>query len=147
MRVTARPNYPHVTRDMAQPRFQNRLVAVMDHIPIYSFQGRARLAADAGVSRAAISRLVAGKTSPSFAVTVAITAALERRLGRRLDPRELVSFDGRYPTASVCDLCGCRGCTLEGSRGGERVLRPLPRADRSACLSSRSGRHPTERAP
>lgn len=96
----------------------------MEHIPVYSFQGQARLAADAGVSRSAVSRLVAGKAAPSFAIAVAVTAALEKRLGRRLDPRELVSFDGTYPTASVCVLCGCRGCLPEAAYDAECRLKP-----------------------
>jgi hypothetical protein len=41
---------------------------------------------------------------------MALTRALEEQLGKRIDPRELVSMDGTYPTASVCVLCGCTGC-------------------------------------
>ena len=40
-----------------------------------------------------------------------ITDALERELGYRIDPRELVAEDGRFPTRYACDLIGgCRGC-------------------------------------
>jgi hypothetical protein len=106
------------------PSFHNRIAAVMEHVSFYSFQGQARLAADAGVSRSAVSRLLAGKAAPSFSVTVAVTAALERRVGRRFDPRELVSFDGTYPTASVCELCGCRGCLPEVAYDAEARLKP-----------------------
>jgi transcriptional regulator with XRE-family HTH domain len=106
------------------PRFHNRIARVMEHVSFYSFQGQARLAADAGVSRSAVSRLLAGKAAPSFAVTVAVTAALERRLGRRLDPRELVSFDGSYPTPSACELCGCRGCLPSAAYDTEERLKP-----------------------
>lgn len=106
------------------PRFHNRIAAVMEHITHYYFQGQARLAADAGVSRSALSRLIAGKTAPSFAVAVAVTAALEKRLGRTLDPRELVSFDGRFPTASVCALCGCKGCMPYAAYDDDDRVRP-----------------------
>jgi len=90
----------------------NRLRVVMAHTTRYAFKGEARLALDAGVSKSAVSRLVNGLSSPSFAVVSAIAHALEKRLGRSLDPRELVSFDGNYPTLSACALCSCRGCSL-----------------------------------
>jgi transcriptional regulator with XRE-family HTH domain len=106
------------------PSFHNRIAAVMEHVSFYSFQGQARLAADAGVSRSAVSRLLAGKAAPSFAVTVAVTAALEKRLGRRLDPRDLVSFDGTYLIPSACDLCGCRGCLPSAAYDAEDLLKP-----------------------
>lgn len=97
------------TPTLASP-VHNRIGRLMEHIPWYSICGQARLARDAGVSRAALSRLLSRQASPSFATVMSITKALERRLGRPLDPRELVSLDGSYPTASVCTLAGCRGC-------------------------------------
>src|SRR5579871_3994157 len=90
----------------------NRLVAVMAHIDRYAFGGQAQLAADAGVSKAAISKLLSGSTQPSFALVLKVINVLERHLGRRLDLQELFSFDGRYPTRSICELVGCRGCLL-----------------------------------
>ncbi len=68
----------------------------MAHTTRYAFKGEGRLASDAGVSKSAVSRLVNGLSSPSFAVVSAIAHALEKRLGRPLDPRELVSFNGCY---------------------------------------------------
>jgi hypothetical protein len=56
---------------------ENRLLDILEHIPRYSFQGAARLAADAGVSHSAISRLINGKSSPSFWLASALAAALE----------------------------------------------------------------------
>lgn len=91
----------------------NRIERLMEHIPWYSISGQARLARDAGISRAALSRLLSGKASPSFATVWAITMSLEKRLGRSLDSRELVSLDGTYPTASVCTLADCRGCASQ----------------------------------
>ena len=88
----------------------NRIAAIMTHCNRYSFQGQARLAKDAGISRSAVSRMLAGRSNPSFALVMAVTQALEEQLGRHIDPRELVSLDGSYPTPFVCDLCGCRGC-------------------------------------
>lgn len=106
------------------PRFHNRIAAVLEHVPYYSFQGQVRLARDAGVSKSAVSRLLSGQTAPSFAVALAVTNALERRLGRRLDMRELLSLDGSYPTPSVCDLCGCGGCLPNRAYNPDDTLRP-----------------------
>lgn len=106
------------------PRFANRIAAVMEHIPRYTIQGQARLAADAGVSRSAVSRLLSGQTEPSFSVALAITSALEWKLGRKLEPRELFSLDGRYPTANACVLCGCRGCLPRHAYANDDTLKP-----------------------
>lgn len=82
----------------------------MIHTTRYAFKGKARLAADCCVSPSTVCRLILGQCSPSFALVAAITGALERDLGKTIDPRELVSRDGSYPTPSICALCGCRGC-------------------------------------
>ena len=102
----------------------NRLATVMTHTTRYSFQGQARLAFDVGCSRSTISRLVGGHTHPSFALVEAVTAALEKSLGKPLDPRELFSPDGTYPTASGCALCGCAGCFPEDAYDGRGNLKP-----------------------
>lgn len=91
-------------------QLHNRILALMAHTTRYAFQGETRLARDAGVSKSAVCRLLNGHSSPSFALVVAITKALEMRLERPLDPRDLISLDGCYPTASACELAGCRGC-------------------------------------
>lgn len=111
----------------------NRLRVVMAHTTRYAFKGEARLALDAGVSKSAVSRLVNGLSSPSFAVVSAIAHALEKRLGRSLDPRELVSFDGNYPTLSACALCGCRGCSLSKARSEH----PLSEPDKRPIIAGR----------
>ena len=51
---------------------RNRIRALMEHSTRYAFMGEARLAKDCGVSCAAISRLMGGKSSPSFALTARI---------------------------------------------------------------------------
>jgi hypothetical protein len=53
-----------------------------------------------------------------------VVAALEDELGFRLDPRELVSLDGRYPTESVCELVGCPGCLPDEAYNEDGSLRP-----------------------
>lgn len=96
----------------------------MAHTSRYSFSGQARLAQDTGLSRAAVSRMLSGQSSPSFALVLAVTAALEKQLGKRIDPRELLTFSGEYPTASVCALCGCRGCLPDEAYRPDGTLRP-----------------------
>jgi transcriptional regulator with XRE-family HTH domain len=82
----------------------------MAHTTRYAFMGAARLAADAGISKSALSRLMTGKSSPSYEVVHAVTAAMEKSLRRPVDPRDLVAADGMYPTRFVCDAVGCKGC-------------------------------------
>ena len=88
----------------------NRLRAIIQHIDPFFFQGITKLAHEAGVSHSAISRICSGKSGASYPVICAITEVLERHLGKRIDPREIVSFNGTYPTPSVCELCNCKGC-------------------------------------
>lgn len=102
----------------------NRLLAVMAHLSRYSFQGQARLAKDAGVSRSAVCRLINGRSSPSFALVLALTRALEQQLGKRVDPRELLSMDGSYPTPSVCELVGCKGCLPDAVYDEKDCIKP-----------------------
>lgn len=91
-------------------RVHNRIAAVMAHTTRYAFKCEARLAADAGISKSALNRLINGLSSPSFASVCKIAQALENELKRPIDPRQLISFDGTYPTPSVCQLVGCKGC-------------------------------------
>jgi len=90
----------------------------MVHISRYSFQGRARLAADVGVSRSTISRLINGQTSSSHALVQAVTDALAAGLKKPLAPRDVFSPDGRYPERSGCRLCSCGGCLPESAFDG-----------------------------
>ena len=65
-----------------------------------------------------------GKSSPSFALVVKITQAFERQFKKSIDPREIVSLDGSYPTPTVCQLVGCRGCTPQAAWNENDVLKP-----------------------
>ncbi len=107
----------------------NRILALMAHTNRYAFKGESRLASDAGVSKSAVCRLLNGQSSPSFALVSSITRALEPHLqrgleGRRLDPHELISLDGTYPTASACQLAGCKGCLPAQAYDEHNRLRP-----------------------
>ena len=125
---------PAFSNDSSMPRtaspkingsqLHNRILALMAHTTRYAFQGETRLAKDAGVSKSAVSRLLTGQSSPSFALVVALTKALEKRLGRPLDPRDLISVDGVYPTASACELAGCKGCLPAEAYDANNCLRP-----------------------
>jgi len=102
-------------RPQSSPEVQihNRIAAVLAHTSRYAFRGMARLSTDSGVSKSAISRIVRGHSQPSFRVASQISRALGRQLSRRVDPNELLSLDGSYPTQSVCEFMGCGGCLPE----------------------------------
>ena len=115
---------PGTAHENRRRRHENRLGVVLAHTSRYAFEPQARLAKDVGVSRSTISRLMSGQSRPSFELVQRITAALERALKRSLDPRELFSPDGTYPTRSGCALCGCRGCLPEEAYDRWGRLRP-----------------------
>lgn len=119
---------PPVNIPPPQPNGQvyNRLPEVMVHVNWYLFSPQARLARDVGVSRSTLSRLLSGRSAPSFSLAWRIAKSLEKRLGpkltgRTLDPGELFSLDGTYPTASPCALVGCPGCRLADANREGRV--------------------------
>lgn len=93
----------------------NRVRDVAAHTNRYAFKGVSRLAKDAGVSPSAVSRLVNGLSNPSFLMVARLTEALEKELGYRIDPRDLVAEYGRFPTPFACDLAACRGCLPESA--------------------------------
>ena len=130
-------------RKLRRATLQNRIHACLVHISRYSFEGQARLAKDAGVSRSTISRFLRGHTQPSYALVEAVAGALSARAGRRLDPRELVTFDGTYPTGSTCGLLGCSGCLLEIAYDGDGCLR----AEWHGALPGERCRFPEMSAP
>lgn len=101
-----------------------RLPEILAHIPIYSFQGQARLAADVGTSRSTINRLIHNQCVPSFALVFAIQRALEKRLGHRIAVEEWLSLEDTWPTASVCALVGCAGCLPEQAYNADGTLKP-----------------------
>lgn len=88
----------------------NRIADVMAHTNLYAFKGISRLAADAGVSRAAVSRVINGTRTPSTFMIERLRRALEKELKRPLDPRDLVAENGKFSTMYVCEVVGCRGC-------------------------------------
>lgn len=112
------------TSAVQQPIVHNRIVAIMAHTTRYAFRGESRLADDAGISRSALCRLINGQTSPSFAVVSTITRALSKALGKVLNPHDVISMDGTYPTKTVCYLAGCGGCLPDEAYDDDDRLRP-----------------------
>lgn len=105
-------------------KFRNRVRDIVIHIPWYSFKTQVRLAQDSGVSTAVISRLFRNQNEPSLKVSLRVTAALGRRLGRPLDVRDVFAVDGRYLTPSVCLLTGCRACLPPEAYDENEHLKP-----------------------
>jgi len=105
-------------------KVHNRIDDVLSHVPRYAFKGRSRLATDAGVSKSAVTRLLNGQSVPSVIVVFRLAKALERRMSTSLDPREIVSLDGDYPTPSTCKLMGCRGCLPCDAYDEDNNLKP-----------------------
>ena len=102
-------------------RYVTRLEEVMCHTTRYAFEGRARLAADCGLNRMSITRLLSGRHNPSFRVVDLVVRALEADLGHHLDASELISYadDFRRP---VCEVCKCSGCLPDGALGDDGLL-------------------------
>ena len=97
-------------RAIERGRLHNRIAAIMLHINGYDSKGVVRLASDAGISRSELSRLLHGKTNPSYVIVERIHQCLERKAHRVFNLREIVSETGRYPTTYVCSLLKCKGC-------------------------------------
>lgn len=86
-----------------------RLEEFMLHSTRYAFNGLSKVARDAGVSVSALSLVLSGKRRPNYILVTRVVAALEAALGVTIDPREVVAENGAFPTASVCEVVGCRG--------------------------------------
>ena len=114
---------PQPIQHKPQP-IQNRVSVLLVHIPKFSIQGQARLAAEVGVSRSTISRLVHGRINPSYRLARGVTDVLERMLGKPLDMREVFSTDGTYLTPSGCALCRCHGCLPDRAWDQDGSLKP-----------------------
>lgn len=110
-RALTLPHVPYKPPAPLQPHPQGDVPPPPLRVPSLS-----RLAADSGVSHSAISRLVRNESEPTFRTMVLVTAALERRLGKRIDPRDLLTYSFGYPTATSCELTGCRGCAYSHRR-------------------------------
>lgn len=109
----------------------NRVAILMAHTTRYAFEPQARLARDVGVARSTISRILSGQRSPTLPLALKIVTALEEALKVPLDPRDVFSPDGTYPTRSGCEVSGCRGCMPEAAYDRNGNLRPSYRDQRA----------------
>lgn len=122
--VQAKTTPKESVRTPSPSQLHNRVDAVMKHISRYQFEGRARLAADVGVSRSTVSRMLNRNTTPSYALVQKVTAALSRHLRQPLDTADLFSPSGFYKERSAYRLAGCRGCLPEAAFDGRGRRRP-----------------------
>ena len=69
---------------------RNRLAHYIAQIQDYWFHGpQKRFAQDAGVSESTVSRLIRGVANPRYADICKIVAQLEKKLDRKIDPRDI----------------------------------------------------------
>jgi hypothetical protein len=69
-----------------------------------------RLAADCVISKSAITRVLSGRSKPTFRIVCRITDAFERDFGQKFDVRDIFSETGEYPCTFCCRLVNCSGC-------------------------------------
>jgi hypothetical protein len=79
-----------MARKSLSPPKVNHLPRLLEEIPDYWFHGpQRRFARDAGVSEATFSRILRGATNPRYEDICRIVACLEKKLNRKLDPRDV----------------------------------------------------------
>ena len=101
----------HPPQTKAFGQVVNRFSDALEHTSRFSCKGVSRFAQEAGIHPSSLSRLIHNKINPSFALVARLTAALEKELGYKIDPRDLIAEHGAF-ASSVCDLVGCSGCSL-----------------------------------
>ena len=68
----------------------NRLPHYLAQLEDYWFHGpQRRFAKDAGISEATLSRILRGATNPRYCDICRIVALLEKKLGKKIDPRDI----------------------------------------------------------
>lgn len=96
----------------------------MLHVPRFQHKGVSRLAADAGLSKWAVWRLMRASGHHDYAVLLRVADAIGRAAGRTFDLREIaVEVGCDYPTRHVCALFGCR-CLPPWAYGPDGILLP-----------------------
>ena len=77
-------------RKRVSPPKTNQLPVYLAQIQDYWFHGPQRkFARDAGVSESTLSRILRGATNPRYSDICKIVALLEKKLRRKIDPREI----------------------------------------------------------
>ena len=82
-----------MARTPLPPPKVNRLDLYISQIQDYWFRGPyTRFARDAGISPSTLSRLIHNRTRPHYDDVCKIAALLERKLGRKIDPRDILEY-------------------------------------------------------
>jgi hypothetical protein len=102
-----------------------RVEDLMAHARRYDFQGRIRFASDSGISVSTLRRIIVGETQMPFVVIVKVTEALEKQFKCRIDPRDVVSLGGAFPTPFACQVVGCAGCHPVSARDEFGALKEI----------------------
>lgn len=77
-------------RRSTPPPKTNKLPIYLAQIQDYWFHGpQAKFARDAGVSESTLSRIIRGATNPRYEDICKIVALLEKKLKRKIDPRDV----------------------------------------------------------
>ncbi|HTE20976.1 MAG TPA: helix-turn-helix transcriptional regulator [Armatimonadota bacterium] len=77
-------------RKPVSPPKTNRLPVYLAQIQDYWFHGpQRRFAREAGISESTFSRILRGTTNPRYEDICKIVALLEKKLKRKIDPREI----------------------------------------------------------
>jgi DNA-binding XRE family transcriptional regulator len=117
-----------------KPKNHNRIRAIMIHLRRYWSMGASILARDVGVSKSTISHLLRGKSNPLYSTASRVVKCLESQLGFPLNPDEVFSKDGSYPTPYVCMLVGCKGCSADAFLDSAHQIRPgVKKIERGHC--------------
>lgn len=86
------------------PKNYNRIQEILALLHETNLLTERKLARDCGVSVSQLNRVRRGECVPSFFFMWALARSLERHVGRPIDPRDLLNFDGTYPTSCLHDL-------------------------------------------
>jgi len=93
-------------RKPRSPKNYNRIRDILALLPETGLVSERQLARACGVSASQMSRIRRGECVPSCFFMWALAGALEARLGRAIDPRDLLNFDGDYPTICTRQFLG-----------------------------------------
>jgi len=79
-----------IPRRAVPPPTRNEVPKLLAQLQDYWFHGpQKRFAQDAGITPTTFSRILRGQTNPRYSDMLKIVALLEKKLGRKLDPRDV----------------------------------------------------------
>lgn len=106
VRMIASPSPPsrRSRASSRKPKNHNRISEILRCLARLGIASERQLAHLCGISPSQLSRIRSGACIPTFAVMVKLARGLEHLTGRPIDPRDILGFDGSYPTPIVGDL-------------------------------------------